>query len=74
MQKNEYANLELDELIPMVYEIFAQIKVQTILNLFYETAFCAPCDERACMRALFVAQLAKWIAAPVANHFPFLEP
>ena len=30
MKKEEYANLELDELIPMVLEIFAQIDVQTI--------------------------------------------
>ena len=30
MKKEEYAKVELDELIPIVLEIFAQIDVQTI--------------------------------------------
>ena len=34
MKKEEYANAELDELIPMVLEIFAQIDVQTISLLY----------------------------------------
>ena len=34
MRKEEYANLELDELIPMMCEIFAKIDIQIFKNYF----------------------------------------
>ena len=42
MRKDEYANLEFDELIPMLHEIFAQINVTYFILSNYETAFRAP--------------------------------
>ena len=74
MRKEEYANLELDELIPMMCEIFAKIDIQILKKLFYEIAFCAPCDERGCADALIVAQLANWIAARSVNLLLFSNP
>ena len=69
MRKDEYANLELDELIPMLCEIFAQIDVTYFILSIYETAFCALPYERASERTFAVACLAEWLVASTTKFW-----